>query len=184
MGYAAQYPDERFDVVHAHQVLHHVADPVATLRAMAALTAPGGLVAARDMDFAAMSWYPLLPELEEWRRLFRAAARADGGEPDAGRRLLSWARAAGLTEVTTSSSTWCVATEEDRAWWGGMWAERITESPLARQLVDSDQATDDELRRIGEAWRRWAATPDAVFVVVHTEILCHRTTLGDPAIVS
>jgi hypothetical protein len=36
------------------------------------------------------------PELAEWLALYRAAARASGGEPDAGRRLLSWARAAGF----------------------------------------------------------------------------------------
>ncbi|MEZ5194538.1 MAG: methyltransferase domain-containing protein [Nocardioides sp.] len=36
-----------FDVVHAHQVLHHVADPVQSLREMARVATPGGLVAVR-----------------------------------------------------------------------------------------------------------------------------------------
>src|SRR4051812_21092862 len=41
---------ERFDVVHAHQVLQHLRDPVRALRDMAVLTAAGGTVAARDSD--------------------------------------------------------------------------------------------------------------------------------------
>ena len=88
----------------------------------------------RDSDYAAFAWYPRLPELDRWLELYRAAARANGGEPDAGRRLLAWAHAAGLDDVTATSSTWCFATPETRAWWGGMWADRITGSALADQL--------------------------------------------------
>lgn len=171
-GYAEQYPQARFDVVHAHQVLQHVADPIGTLRTMSALAVPSGLVAARDADVGAMAWWPQLPELDAWLRLYRTAVRANGGEPDAGRRLLGWARAAGLTDVVATTSTWCFATPGDREYWGGMWADRIVESSLARQLVDSGLATDDELRRIGAAWRRWADDPDGWFAVLHGEIVC------------
>jgi SAM-dependent methyltransferase len=162
----------RFDVVHAHQVLQHVADPVEVLAAMAARCAPGGLVAARDGDYSAMSWFPRLPELDRWLELYRQAARANGGEPDAGPRLLHWAREAGLTDVTATASTWCHATDAERAWWGGMWADRIVESALARQLVDTGLATTAELQEISAAWRRWATATDGVFIVTHGEILC------------
>jgi SAM-dependent methyltransferase len=170
-AYTERHPGERFDVVHAHQVLQHVPDPVATLRAMAGLALPGGLVAARDSDYAAMAWYPLLPELDEWMRLYQSAARANGGEPDAGRRLLGWARAAGLVDVTASASTWCFADDDERAWWGGMWADRIVESALARQIVDDGLATSEALRGIGAGWRRWSEDPDGWFTVVHGEIV-------------
>ena len=42
------FADDTFDVVHAHQVLQHVADPVQALREMRRVTVPGGAVAARD----------------------------------------------------------------------------------------------------------------------------------------
>ena len=41
---ALPYPDDTFDVVHAHQVLQHLADPVAALAEMRHVTKPGGLV--------------------------------------------------------------------------------------------------------------------------------------------
>src|ERR1700761_9243921 len=94
------FPDATFDVVHAHQVLQHVADPVAALREMRRVCAPGGVVAARDGDYSGFTWYPELPGLDRWRELYLAAARANGGEPDAGRRLLAWAHAAGADDVT------------------------------------------------------------------------------------
>jgi SAM-dependent methyltransferase len=170
------FEDSSFDVTHAHQVLQHVADPVQALREMARVTRPGGLVAARDSDYAAFAWWPRLAELDEWLRLYRTAARANGGEPDAGRRLLSWARAAGLDDTTATSGTWCYTTPAARAWWGGMWADRILESELARQLVDDGQAMTADLRRISAAWRTWAASGDGWFSILHGEILCRVPT--------
>lgn len=166
------FDDGAFDVAHAHQVLQHVADPVAALRQMGRVTRPGGLVAARDGDYAGFVWWPELPELDEWLRLYRTVARANGGEPDAGRRLPSWARAAGFTDITTTSSTWCFATPEERAWWGETWAERVADSALARQLVDGHHATSADLHRISAGWRRWAQADDGWFSVLHGEILC------------
>jgi len=170
--HALDFPDGTFDVVHAHQVLQHLADPERALREMRRVCRPGGIVAARDSDYAAFTWFPEVPELDEWLALYRVAARANGGEPDAGRRLLSWAYAAGFTEVTATASTWCFATAADREWWGGMWAERIVHSALARQLRDSRAATADDLTRISTGWREWAHAPDGWFAVLHGEILC------------
>jgi SAM-dependent methyltransferase len=166
-----QLPDGSFDVVHAHQVLQHVADPVGALREMRRVCVRGGTVAARDSDFAGFCWFPEVPELDDWLALYRAAARANGGEPDAGRRLLSWARAAGFTDVTATSSTWCFATAEDRGWWGGLWADRVQASDLARHLraAGADQV---RLDAIAAAWRRWAEQDDGWFSVLHGEVLC------------
>lgn len=170
--HALDFPDGAFDVVHAHQVLQHVADPVRALREMRRVSHPGGIVAARDSDYAAFAWFPRIPALDEWLALYQHAARANGGEPDAGRRLLSWAHAAGFTDVTATASTWCFAAPDDRRWWGGMWAERMLHSDLARQLMAAGAATEEDLRRVSEGWTQWAAAADAWFAVLHGEIIC------------
>ncbi|WP_182873791.1 class I SAM-dependent methyltransferase [Microbispora sp. H10670] len=165
-------PDASFCVVHAHQVLQHVGDPVGALREMRRVTKPGGIVAARDSDYAGMIWYPLVPALDDWLDLYHRVARANGGEPDAGRRLRSWAGEAGFTEITSSSSTWCFATPEDRAWWSGLWADRTLQSAYASRVIEGGHATLDDLRRISDGWREWGASEDGWFSVVHGEILC------------
>lgn len=160
-----------FDVVHAHQVLQHVADPVGALREMLRVTRPGGLVAARDSDYGHFSWHPGSPGLDRWLELYDTAARANGGEPNAGRMLLAWAHEAGARTVEAGSSTWCFATPEDRTWWAHLWADRITGTALARQLVAEGLAEVDELEEVAAAWRAWAAHPDGWFSVLHGEVL-------------
>ena len=77
------FNDAAFDVVHAHQVLQHLTDPVAALAEMRRVCRPGGVVAARDGDYGGFLWFPGDPELAEWRTLYQRVARATGGEPDA-----------------------------------------------------------------------------------------------------
>lgn len=171
--YALAHADASFDVVHAHQVLQHLTDPVAALREMRRVVKPGGVVAARDSDYAAMTWYPHDPALTAWLDLYHAVARGNGAEPDAGRQLLAWARAAGYSDVVSTASVWCFATPDDRAWWGGLWADRVTSSAFAEQAQAGGLASTDDLERIAAAWRNWAASPDAWFAVLHGEILAH-----------
>ena len=160
-----------YDVVHAHQVLQHLADPVGALRKMGEL---GDLVAARDSDYTWFQWSPDSAGLDRWREIYLAVTRRNGAEARAGRFLLAWAHAAGFTGVTYTSSSWTYATPEQREWWAGVWADRCLESSFAQQAVDYGISTRDELASIASAWREWAKDPDGVFVVPHGEILARH----------
>ncbi|GHH35888.1 methyltransferase domain-containing protein [Streptomyces candidus] len=170
--HALGFPDDSFDVVHAHQVLQHVGDPVAALREMRRVCRPGGVVAARDSDYAAMTWFPELPEMRSWLDLYRRVARSNGGEPDAGRRLRSWAKRAGFTDITSSAGVWCYAEPDELAWWSGLWADRTVSSSYAALAVEGGHTTADRLAEIADGWREWGAHQDAWFMVPHGEVLC------------
>jgi SAM-dependent methyltransferase len=169
--YALDYPDATFCVTHAHQVLQHLGDPVKALREMRRVTKPGGIVAVRDADYGAMSWYPRFPVLEAWRALYEKVARANGGEPDAARRLHVWAKAAGLGDLAISSSNWTYASPREREWWGGLWADRTLKSSYAAAAVGGGHATQDDLERMAQAWHDWSADEDGWFCVVNGEVL-------------
>jgi SAM-dependent methyltransferase len=167
------FQDDTFDVVHAHQVLQHLGDPVAALRQMGRVCRPGGVVAVRDADYGAFSWFPESAELDEWLELYRATARGNGAEPDAGRRLLSWALAAGFDsdQIQPSASVWLYADPDSRAEWGTMWADRVQKSSFADQVLIAGRAHSAELAGISDAWRRWAAAPDGWLLVPHGELI-------------
>lgn len=169
--YDLPYEPKRFDVVHAHQVLQHLTDPIAALREMARVTRPGGIVAVRDADYGSMVWFPELDGMAKWMAVYQRAARANGAEPNAARRLTSWAHAAGLTELTPTASVWSYTTPEQCRWWGEAWAHRALESNFANQARDLGLATQVELAQISDAWRTWSRHPDAWFAMTHGEVI-------------
>ena len=173
--HALDFPDDTFDVVHAHQVLQHVADPVKALTEMA----PGHQAGRhrRGTRQRLRRVHLVSGSCPSWTSGWRSTSgwpATNGGEPDAGRRLLSWAQAAGLDRGHADArSTWLFATAEDRAWWGGMWADRIVDSDIARAAIDSGEATADRsvpdqpgLARVGRP------APDGWFVILHGELIC------------
>lgn len=170
--YALDDADATFDVVHAHQVLQHLTDPVLALREMRRVCRSDGVVAARDSDYAAMTWYPLFPALDRWLALYHDVTRSNGAEADAGRRLLAWAHAAGFSSVEASASVWCYATPAEREWWGGLWAQRVVASRFAELATARGLATRAELDDIARAFSEWSQSDDAWFAVLHGEVLC------------
>jgi SAM-dependent methyltransferase len=169
--YALEAADDSFDVVHAHQVLQHLTDPVAALREMARVCRHGGVLAVREGDYGSMAWFPPDEGLDRWLHVFSGIVRRNGGEPHAGRRLSSWAHAAGLHDLAPSATAWCFATPAEREWWGRSWVGRVTATSFAEQAVAHGLATREELEDLAAAWLRWADSEDGWFAMLHGEML-------------
>jgi ubiquinone/menaquinone biosynthesis C-methylase UbiE len=172
--YQLSFDDASFDVVYAHQVLQHLGDPVGALREMGRVLRPGGLLAVRDADFGAFVWYPDDERLTRWLELYHQLTGRNNADADAGRHLIAWVREAGFSSVEASSSNWTFHTPSERAWWGGLWAERVRESAFAAQALEYGLTTTDELDAISAAFRSWSEADDGVFIVVHGEVLATR----------
>ncbi|MFM7962797.1 MAG: methyltransferase domain-containing protein [Actinomycetota bacterium] len=173
-AYELSFDDATFDVVHAHQVLQHLTDPVRALHEWRRVLRPGGLLAVRDSDYGAFTWGPVDPMLDRWLELYHQVTERNGAEADAGRHLLSWVRQAGFTDTLCTSSTWTFADDATREWWGGSWADRVRYSSFAQQAVDYGLSETSELEAIARAFLRWSTAADGVFVVVHVEVMAYR----------
>ena len=171
-GYELPFADNSFDIVHAHQVLQHVSNPVGMLREMRRVRKSNGVVAVREVDYGGCFWSPELPGLTVWQDLVRRVQSSNDGDPDAGRALKSWARAAGFADVHSTASIWAFNSELDREWWGGMWEARILQSAIAVDAIDEGFASQDDLIDISRAWRDWINDPDGWFAMPHGEVIC------------
>ncbi|MCY4631242.1 MAG: methyltransferase domain-containing protein, partial [bacterium] len=170
-AYELPFEDVTFDVVYAHQVLQHLADPVAALTEFRRVLRPGGLVAVRDSDYATMIHAPVEPAIERWRDIVHQVQAANGGEADAGRYLPAWVRRAGFVEPTVTTSSNTFADPETRAAWGDMWAVRATESDFADHATAGGFATRADLEEISTAFKRWVAQPDGFWAWLNGEVV-------------
>ena len=169
--YSLAFDDDAFDVVHAHQVLQHLTDPVAALRELRRVLRAGGTLAVRDSDYGAFTWAPASSSLDRWLALYHEVTRRNGADADAGRSLPAWVRTAGFEGIEAGSSTWTFADAASRAWWCGLWADRVRQSSFATQAVTYGLATVEELEALAAGFLAWAEEEDGWFVVLHGEVL-------------
>ena len=172
--YDLDAPDGSFDVVHAHQVLQHLTDPVTAVAEAHRVLRPDGILAVRDSDYAAFFWSPANPRLDRWLELYHQLTARNRAEADAGRHLAAWVRAGGFSDVTVTSSNWTFADADGRAWWGGMWADRVRQSAFATQAVDYGLSTEAELADLAAGWQEWIDARDGIFVVPSVEVIARR----------
>jgi ubiquinone/menaquinone biosynthesis C-methylase UbiE len=160
-AYQLPFADASFDVVFAHQVLQHLAEPAAVLSEMLRVLAPGGLIAARDVDWGTVAYAPADPWIDRFNDTHVKTWSRNGGEPRMGRRLRSLFNALEVTDVRVSATAWCYATPGETHEWGDSYAERILTSPMGQRAVEYGFASREDLQSMADAFRSWARQPDA-----------------------
>ena len=173
---ALPFEDNTFDVVHCHQVLQHVKDPVGILKEMRRVVKPGGIVAAREADYKTFAWYPEPPQIARWAELYQQVARSNGGEPNAGRYCHVWAREAGFKTdaIEASWDIWRYSGLRAKQF-GESWSGRILQPGFSATAAREGFATEDEIKDISETWKRWGEHDQAFVAIPHGEILCRKT---------
>jgi len=168
--------ESSFDVVHAHQVLQHIPDPLGAMREMRRFAKIGGVVAVRDVSFEACQWYPDVPVMRKWLDLYLQVAKGMGGDPNMGKSLHAVAMKAGFErkDIETSVGTWCFSTPEERAFWCGLWADRTVQSDFKKNAVTGGYVREEELTDIVEGWRELERREDGWFSVVHGQVICWK----------
>ena len=172
-AHALDFPDHSFDVVHCHQVLLHLADPVKALREWRRVTKPGGIVACCEADLGSTIIYPEIKALTDYNDVIQRTARSRGSEPNGGRHLVAWARESGIDRscITATVKAWCYSSPEERAYWSSQWVDRLRTSSMGKNAIDGGFATQEDIDRFVEGWREWGADENGWYTLTVGEIL-------------
>ncbi|GAA2122687.1 hypothetical protein GCM10009843_18020 [Nocardioides bigeumensis] len=168
--YDLPFPAATFDVVHAHQVLQHLEDPVAALREMWRVCKPGGVLAVRDVDYGTMTWSPPDAGVARWHSLYCSMARENGAEPHAGRFLDTWARHADIAHSTATTSVWTYANAASTRWYAARQASRVLDSAFAGHARARGLDLED-LRSLAASWIAWGEADGARLTMTHGELI-------------
>ncbi len=102
------FDDESFDHIFVCFVLEHLDDPVAALMELKRMLRPGGTITCIEGEHGSCFWHPETPEsIAAWNGLI-VAQRAQGHDPNIGRRLTPLLTEAGF-EMRTCEPTWLYA---------------------------------------------------------------------------
>ncbi|EZG69026.1 UbiE family methyltransferase [Gregarina niphandrodes] len=124
--YSICFDDNTFDLVHAHQVLLHLEDPVLALKEMLRVVKPDGYVCVREADLDMITIYPEAAPLKFFFTHWRCHSKTQMG-----RQLKKLAMDAGFTKIDGSISQLFVSSDTERAWFYDLYTNRVKDSKEA-----------------------------------------------------
>jgi SAM-dependent methyltransferase len=160
--YALPFDDQVFDAVFMHAVVQHLHDPAAALRELHRVMRPGAVIGIGDADLSMDMLHPATPGMVRSMQLFADVRRADGGTPDAGRRLRELLQLAGFTRCTATARSIADGTPDGVARVGDRWAAYFSADPLIERVAEAGLGSRAELLQIASDWRAWSSNASAV----------------------
>ncbi|KAM3082220.1 hypothetical protein ACMFMG_004669 [Clarireedia jacksonii] len=161
------FENDTFDIVHTHQVLIHLPDPISALKEMRRVCKKGGFVACREAD---LDDYVLWPESDVLKipvEVKKNMIREKGSEPCAGRFLGKWAKEAGFEEekVKESRSYLMQPSFKDE-----IMQQHIAENALRMGIVKSRE----EVEKSAKGWEEWEKTEGSWWKTGCGEVVCWK----------
>lgn len=150
------FADGSFDVVHAHALFEHLANPLEALEQFRRVLKPGGMAALRAPDWGGFLLHPDTPEVEREFDRYQQIQRVNGGDVRVGRKLPSYLRAAGFERVQTTASY-----------------EIYENTGLIGEYLAVQLETRGELEG-ARVWREWSCHPDALFAQAWVEAIGYK----------
>lgn len=163
-AYEIPFHDNLFEVVFAHQVVIHLADPVKGIEEMIRVCKPGGYVLVKDAD---LDMFTIFPKKYQTGINYYLKRSNTSSQRQAGRLLKVNFLDAGAREedITFTSSVWNVNSPYERH----RWADDVIERIKTGREIDytADKASLDKTIN---TYTAWANDPEANMFMPHGEV--------------
>ena len=153
-----------FDVVHAHQVLQHLGDPIAALTEMRRVLGPAVCSPCATATTARSSGHRRTTASTVGCSCTTGSPSATVRKPTPGAGCLPGCWPPGSPASPSPARRGRSPTAADRDWWGRLWADRVRFSSFATQAKEYGLSDEAELEDIAAAFESWATAPEGVFV--------------------
>ena len=175
--YELPFDDNTFDLVHAHQVIIHLQDPIKALKELKRVTKPEGFVCIRDADLESSIVYPNKFSLLTDFYVIKAK-NAISTDTQAGRKLRTKALQAGYESknLKTSFSSWLLTDDLNlKQSWVNSTINRIKSD--VEKLDPNDIEKNKQLNeKFIKLWQDWLKDETSMFNMNHFEIIYQKPT--------
>jgi ubiquinone/menaquinone biosynthesis C-methylase UbiE len=150
--------DAQFDYVWCQYVLEYFADPRPALKDLVRLTRRGGRLVVAELDGFGLAYWPVSPEVEAGKETFLRALASTGFDLFIGRKLYSYFREAGLTDVAAHVSPFHVTVGQADERLLADWRQRFE---VLRPVMVPAFGTSEAYLRFAQSYLDLLASPDS-----------------------
>ncbi|GJC96330.1 methyltransferase [Colletotrichum higginsianum] len=166
------------DVAHTHNVVMHTSDAPRALVELRSAVKVGGFVCCKEADRACLMLWPENQAIRRTYEVISAIMDAKGCDPYVGRKLKTYAMAAGFSsnDITVGQAPWVVSSREERENWGGLVA-RTSADAEARASIESEArciGLEINLEELQKGWRDWIDDDTACASISDIYVVCRN----------
>jgi len=165
--YSLPFPDDYFDIVHAHQVVVHLAEPLMALKEMKRVLKPQGYLCCRDGELRSTLIYPQSFEGPLGYYMKKAITEFTCQYAGTRSKELVLATKFDPEKIVNTTSTWCISNRKDREMFANMYIKRLD----SFKFEPNDKYDRTQLE---EAWSQWAKDDRGIYINLHGEIVAQK----------
>ncbi|CCF44593.1 methyltransferase [Colletotrichum higginsianum] len=165
-------------LAHTHNVVMHTSDAPRALVELRSAVKVGGFVCCKEADRACLMLWPENQAIRRTYEVISAIMDAKGCDPYVGRKLKTYAMAAGFSsnDITVGQAPWVVSSREERENWGGLVA-RTSADAEARASIESEArciGLEINLEELQKGWRDWIDDDTACASISDIYVVCRN----------
>ena len=171
--YQLPFDDGSFDAVFISAVLSNLGEPLRGLREAYRVLKPGGIIGIKEFDHGGDFIYPTSPALEKYADCYLQMRRDNGHDPETGRKAGSLLRKAGFNHLQFTAVYESFAGPERAGAFAYVSAGLLGEG-WGETFTARGWATAHEIDEMRAAWRKFAASPGAIFAAAWCEAIAWK----------
>lgn len=171
--YALPFTDASFDAVFISAVLGNLREPIRGLREALRVLKPGGVIGVKEFDHGGDLVYPADPAIEKYGELYLRLRRENGHDPEIGCKIGGLLIDAGFVDLNLTAAYEPFADQQGLQSFAQVSAGLLQEG-WGEEFVSRGWATTNDIKEMGDAWRRFANFPGAIFAAAWCEAVARK----------